>query len=100
MPAALENANTEEVDAETPFPVVHILPEQKHVTEKGASMRLGAYPCRLTQDSMAAKLYGPGTISERHRHRYEVNNEYREQMTAAGMVFSGRFPRLSFSGDY
>ncbi len=88
----LEKANTEEVDAETPYPVVHILPEQKHVTEKGASMRLGAYPCRLTQDSMAARLYGPGTISERHRHRYEVNNEYREQMTAAGMVFSGVSP--------
>ena len=88
----LSNANTEEVDAETPYPVVHILPEQKHVTDKGASMRLGAYPCRLTQDSMAARLYGTGTISERHRHRYEVNNEYREQMAAAGMVFSGVSP--------
>jgi CTP synthase len=88
----LTDANTEEVNPDTPYPVIHILPEQKHVTDKGASMRLGAYPCRLTQDSMAARLYGAGTISERHRHRYEVNNEYREQMAAAGMAFSGVSP--------
>jgi CTP synthase len=88
----LDGANTEEVNPHTPHPVVHILPEQKHVTEKGASMRLGAYPCRLTQNSVAAHLYGDGTISERHRHRYEVNNEYREQMSKAGMVFSGVSP--------
>ena len=88
----LGGANTEEVDAQTPYPVVHILPEQKDVTDKGASMRLGAYPCRLSQHSLAARLYGDGTISERHRHRYEVNNEYREQMTKAGMVFSGVSP--------
>jgi len=88
----LEGANTEEVSPHTPHPVVHILPEQKHVTDKGASMRLGAYPCRLSQGSEAAKLYGAGSISERHRHRYEVNNEYREQMAGAGMVFSGVSP--------
>ena len=88
----LAGANTEEVDAETPHPVVHILPEQKHVTDKGASMRLGAYPCRLTQNTVAAGLYGDGSISERHRHRYEVNNDYREQMSKAGMVFSGVSP--------
>ncbi len=85
-------ANTEEVDPHTPHPVVHILPEQKHVTEKGASMRLGAYPCRLTQNSLAACLYGEDVISERHRHRYEVNNDYREQLSKAGMVFSGVSP--------
>jgi len=88
----LEGANTEEVNPHTPHPVVHILPEQQHVVDKGASMRLGAYPCRLTQGSMAARLYGEGSISERHRHRYEVNNEYREQMAGAGMVFSGVSP--------
>ena len=88
----LAGANTEEVDPQTPYPVVHILPEQKDVTDKGASMRLGAYPCRLSQHSLAARLYGDGSISERHRHRYEVNNEYREQMTKAGMVFSGVSP--------
>lgn len=88
----LEDANTEEVNADTPHPVVHILPEQKHVTDKGASMRLGTYACRLTQNSRAAALYAEDMIEERHRHRYEVNNEYREQMSKAGMVFSGVSP--------
>ncbi len=88
----LTDANTEEVNPETPHPVVHILPEQKDVVDKGASMRLGAYPCRLTSGTVAAKLYGSGSISERHRHRYEVNNEYREQMSGAGLVFSGVSP--------
>ncbi len=88
----LKDANTEEVDIHTPHPVVHILPEQRSVTDKGASMRLGAYPCRLTQGSRAACLYGTDVISERHRHRYEVNNEYREQLAKAGMVFSGVSP--------
>jgi len=88
----LADANTEEVNPETPHPVVHILPEQKDVVDLGASMRLGAYPCRLTAGTVAASLYGSGSISERHRHRYEVNNEYREQMSGAGLVFSGVSP--------
>jgi CTP synthase len=88
----LTNANTEEVAPDTPYPVVHILPEQKHVTDKGASMRLGSYPCRLTQNSMVSKLYNADVIDERHRHRYEVNNEYREKLGKAGMVFSGVSP--------
>jgi len=88
----LEGANTEEVDADTPHPVVHILPEQRHVTDKGASMRLGTYPCRLTQNSLAAQLYGTDLIQERHRHRFEFNNDYREQLGKAGMVFSGVSP--------
>ncbi len=88
----LLDANTEEVNPDTPHPVVHILPEQKDVIDKGASMRLGAYPCRLTAGTVAATLYGAGSISERHRHRYEVNNEYREQMSGAGLVFSGVSP--------
>jgi CTP synthase len=88
----LTGANTEEVNPDSPYPVVHILPEQKHVTDKGASMRLGTYTCRLTQKSKAADLYDADVIEERHRHRYEVNNEYREQMAKAGMVFSGVSP--------
>jgi len=88
----LTHANTEEVSPDTPFPVVHILPEQKHVTDKGASMRLGSYPCRLTQNSMVSRLYNADVIDERHRHRYEVNNEYREKLAKAGMVFSGVSP--------
>lgn len=88
----LANANTEEVDPHTPYPVVHILPEQKHVVDKGASMRLGSYPCRLTQGTVASCAYGAGLIEERHRHRYEVNNDFREQLSKAGMVFSGVSP--------
>ncbi len=88
----LAGANTEEVNPHTPFPVVHILPEQKHVTDKGASMRLGSYPCRLTQGTVAAEAYRADLIEERHRHRYEVNNDFREQLSKAGMVFSGVSP--------
>jgi CTP synthase len=88
----LTDANTEEVNADSPYPVVHILPEQKHVTDKGASMRLGSYPCHLSQNSIAAKMYESDVIEERHRHRYEVNNEYRKQLSNAGMVFSGVSP--------
>ena len=88
----LANANTEEVDPRTPYPVVHILPEQKHVTDKGASMRLGSYPCRLSQGTVASCAYGSALIEERHRHRYEVNNDFREQLSKAGMVFSGVSP--------
>jgi len=62
------------------------------VTDKGGSQRLGSYPCRLTQKSMAAALYKADVIDERHRHRFEVNNEYREQLGKAGMVFSGVSP--------
>ncbi len=85
-------ANTEEVDPHTPYPVVHILPEQKHVVDKGASMRLGSYPCRLTQGTVASEAYDSALIEERHRHRYEVNNDFREQLSKAGMVFSGVSP--------
>ena len=88
----LAGANTEEVTPDTPYPVVHILPEQKHVTDKGGSQRLGSYPCRLTQKSIVAALYKADVIDERHRHRYEVNNEYREKLGKAGMVFSGVSP--------
>jgi CTP synthase len=87
-----EGANTEEVAPETAHPVVHLLPEQRDVSDKGASMRLGAYPCRLGQGTLAAKLYGGEQVSERHRHRYEINNDYRETMSRAGMVFSGVSP--------
>jgi CTP synthase len=88
----LDNANTEEVDPDSPYPVVHILPEQKLVVDKGASMRLGSYPCRLSLNTLAASLYKADIIDERHRHRYEVNNDYRDQLAKAGMVFSGVSP--------
>jgi CTP synthase len=88
----LEGANTEEVDPECPHPVIHLLPEQQGVTEKGGSMRLGVYPCRVIHGSRAHSLYGTELVYERHRHRYEVNNAYRPALEKAGMVFSGVSP--------
>ena len=88
----LEGAHTEEVDRDTPHPVIHLLPEQRGVDDKGGTMRLGAYPCRLTPSSLAARLYGDTVIYERHRHRYEVNNEYRPLLERHGLVFSGVSP--------
>lgn len=88
----LEGAHTEEVDHNTPYPVIHLLPEQRAIGDKGGTMRLGAYPCRLLPDSLAARLYGDTVVYERHRHRYEVNNEYRAILERHGMVFSGVSP--------
>jgi CTP synthase len=90
--AGLAGANSTEFDAKSPYPVVDFLPEQRSVTEKGATMRLGAYPCVLAPGSKAAAAYGTSEISERHRHRYEVNNDYREALTSRGMVISGVSP--------
>ncbi len=88
----LDGAHTEEVDRNTPYPVIHLLPEQRGVGEKGGTMRLGAYPCRLLPNSLAARVYGDTVIYERHRHRYEVNNEYRSLLEREGLVFSGVSP--------
>jgi len=88
----LAGASTEEIAPDSPHPVIHLLPEQHEILDKGASMRLGSYPCRLSQKTLAASLYKAETVHERHRHRYEVNNDYREQMAKAGMVFSGVSP--------
>lgn len=88
-----ERANSAEFDPETPYPVIDLLPEQKNVADKGGTMRLGSYPCRITDlDSLAYRAYGREEIRERHRHRYEFNNRYREELTAAGMVVSGVYP--------
>ncbi|MCW5942664.1 MAG: CTP synthase [Fimbriimonadaceae bacterium] len=88
----LEGANSEEINADSPHPVIHLLPEQRDVTAKGASMRLGAYPCNVSPGSLAYRLYGSTRISERHRHRYEVNNDYRESFIERGLVISGVSP--------
>jgi CTP synthase len=88
----LHDAHTEEVDPHTPHPVIHLLPEQRQVADKGGTMRLGAYPCRLLHHSLAARLYGDTVIYERHRHRYEVNNEYRDLLERHGMLFCGVSP--------
>jgi len=90
--AGLEGAHTEEVSPETPHPVIHILPEQKDIQDKGATMRLGSYKCQLVAGSLAEKVYGTSFIYERHRHRYEFNNDYRELLAKHGMVCSGLSP--------
>ncbi|MDR7427130.1 MAG: CTP synthase [Armatimonadota bacterium] len=88
----LQGANTTEVDPATPHPVIDLLPEQKGVTEKGGTMRLGAYPCRLAPSSRAAEAYGVMEVQERHRHRYELNNSYRTVLEAGGMRITGIYP--------
>jgi CTP synthase len=88
----LENADSEEFSETTPHPVIHLMLSQHHVTHKGASMRLGAYDCALKEGTKAFKAYGEGNISERHRHRFEVNNDYRDQLEKAGMIISGASP--------
>src|SRR3954469_7238493 len=90
--AGLEAANSTEFDEKTAHPVIDFLPEQRNVTEKGATMRLGAYPCVLVAGTKAAAAYGTQEISERHRHRYEVNNSYRELLISHGLVVSGTSP--------
>lgn len=88
----LEGATTEEIDPKAAHPVIHLLPEQQGVRSKGGTMRLGAYPCRITEGTLAWKLYKSELVYERHRHRYEVNNAYRKVLGDAGMVFSGISP--------
>jgi CTP synthase len=85
----LEGANSTEIDPDTPYPVIDILPEQRKVKEKGGTMRLGAYRAILKEGSLTQSLYGGNEAFERHRHRYEVNPEYHEIITKNGMVFSG-----------
>jgi CTP synthase len=88
----LEGADSSEFDPATPHRVIYKLRELRGVDELGGTMRLGAWPCRLTPGSLAHRAYGSLEISERHRHRYEFNREYEEQIVAHGMVFSGRTP--------
>jgi CTP synthase len=85
-------ANSTEFDASTPYPVIDILPEQRETEDKGATMRLGNCPCELVEDSQAFKAYGQRLIHERHRHRFEFNNRFRDQLRRAGMICSGLSP--------
>lgn len=88
----IKDANSLEFDEKTKNPVIHIMESQKNITKKGGTMRLGAYPCILKKSSLASKLYKTEEISERHRHRYEFNNEYKRIMEDNGMTFSGTSP--------
>ena len=88
----LSDANSSEFDENTKNPVIDLLPEQKSIDNLGGTMRLGKYPCKLIADTIANHAYGQEIISERHRHRYELNNDYIEKLEEAGMVISGKYP--------
>ncbi|MGC8816915.1 MAG: glutamine hydrolyzing CTP synthase [Candidatus Hadarchaeum sp.] len=88
--AGLKSANSTEIDPRTPYPVIDLLPEQKKVSEMGGTMRLGAQEVRIAKGSLAFRIYGKERISERHRHRYEVNPRYIERLTKKGLRFSGK----------
>ena len=90
--AGMKGANSTEFEPSPAFPVIDFLPEQRAVTEKGATMRLGSYPCVLKPGTRAAQAYGAQEISERHRHRYEVNNDFRDRLAESGLVISGSSP--------
>ncbi len=85
-------ANSTEFSKDIPFPVIDLLPEQKKISDKGGTMRLGLYPCILKKNTIVFKAYSRERVEERHRHRYEVNNDYRDELEKAGMVFSGQSP--------
>ena len=91
--AGLSKANSSEFDSGTPDPVIDLMPLQKELDRKGATMRLGAYPCKIRNRTLAYQIYQKGHISERHRHRYEFNNQYRDVLKQAGLVISGIYPK-------
>lgn len=88
----LKDAHSTEMDKDTPNPVIDMMEEQKAITKMGGTMRLGAYPCHITEDTLAYKIYGQTDISERHRHRWEFNSAYKDEFEKAGMVISGINP--------
>ncbi len=88
----LDGANSAEINPDTRYPVIDILPEKKTLTDLGGTLRLGKYPCVLNPESKSYELYGADEIWERHRHRYEVNNDYREALLSHGMIFAGTSP--------
>ncbi len=90
--AGLSGANSAEINPSTPYPVIDLLPDQKDIEDMGGTMRLGLYPCKLKPGSLAAAEYNDELVYERHRHRYEFNNEYRERIESAGLRISGTSP--------
>jgi CTP synthase len=88
----LDGANSSEFDAGTAYPVIDLMPDQRQVSQMGATMRLGSYPCRIADGTLALKAYGIDTVGERHRHRYEYNNLFRDVMVDNGLIISGTSP--------
>jgi CTP synthase len=89
---SLKDASSAEFSSTTKNPVIHIMETQKDITEKGGTMRLGSYPCKIKKDTLAYKIYGEENISERHRHRFEYNNDYKERLEEKGLICSGTSP--------
>jgi CTP synthase len=87
-----DEVNSSEFDRSTPHPVIDLMPDQKNISDMGGTMRLGLYPCHLQPGTIAARAYGTDVVEERHRHRFEFNNQYRERLGKAGMLFSGLSP--------
>ena len=90
--SGLQGANSTEFDADTPYPVIDLMEEQKTITDMGGTMRLGVYPCDIKNETKAAAAYGSKATTERHRHRYEFNNEYRDTLERSGLILSGVHP--------
>jgi len=90
--AGMKKAHSTEFVAGTPYPVIDLMPEQRKVNDKGGTMRLGIYPCKVEENTITGDIYGENLVYERHRHRYELNNEYRGQLGEAGMKFPGISP--------
>ena len=93
----LKDANSEEFDNKTPNQVIHIMETQKSIVKKGGTMRLGSYPCHILKDSLAYRVYGKEDIDERHRHRFEYNNDFKERLENAGLKVSRNFTRWLIS---
>ena len=87
-----KSANSQEFDLHTPDPVIHLMEDQVDITQKGGTMRLGVYPCEIQPNSLTAKAYSEKMVMERHRHRYEVNNDYREELSRIGLKATGLSP--------
>ena len=85
-------ATSAEFEPDATYPVIDLMPEQKGIADRGGTMRLGAYPCKVSPDTKAFAAYGEEIIYERHRHRYEVNNAYHKHLVEAGLVLSGTSP--------
>ncbi len=90
--AGLTGAHSTEFDPHTPYPVIHLMPEQEKVDSKGGTMRLGVYPCKTLENTLIRKAYGQEIVEERHRHRYEYNNSFRDILSAHGLIVSGISP--------
>ena len=88
----IKDANSSEFDDRTPNPVIHIMEDQKDVEKKGGTMRLGSYPCVIKKGTLAYEVYEEENINERHRHRFEYNNDYKERLEQAGLICSGNSP--------